>query len=94
MEQSEPRGEWEEWGQRRYAGLCEPLVEDFDVSSEEGESHGGLWAEEGHDLMWILMGSHRFRYFGHLMQRADTLETPDAGKDWGQEEKWVTEDDM
>ena len=31
--------------------------------------------------MWILMGSHRFRYFGHLMQRADTLETPDAGKD-------------
>ena len=25
--------------------------------------------------------------FGHLMQRADSLEKTDAGKDWGQEEK-------
>lgn len=39
MEQSEPGGGWEEM---RTAGLCEPLVEDFDVSSEGGESHGGL----------------------------------------------------
>ena len=31
--------------------------------------------------MWVLTGSHKLRYFGHLMQRADTLETPDAGKD-------------
>ena len=31
---------------------------------------------------------------GHLMQRADSLEDPDAGKDWGQEEKGTTEDEM
>ena len=31
---------------------------------------------------------------GHLMQRADSLEKIDAGKDWGQEEKGTTEDEM
>ena len=35
----------------------------------------------------------KLQYFGHLMQRADSLEkNPDAGKDWGQEEKGTTED--
>ena len=33
--------------------------------------------------------------FGHLMQRVDSLEkNPDAGRDWGQEEKGTTEDKM
>ena len=33
--------------------------------------------------------------FGHLMQRADSLEKdPDAGRHWGQEEKGTTEDEM
>ena len=31
--------------------------------------------------------------FGHLMQRVDSLEKTDAGRDWGQE-KWMTEDEM
>ena len=32
---------------------------------------------------------------GHLMQRTDSLEnTLNAGKDWRQEEKGMTEDDM
>ena len=38
----------------------------------------------------------KFHYFGHLMWRADSLESalsPDAGKDWGQEEKGMTEDE-
>ena len=34
------------------------------------------------------------QYFGHLMQRAGSLEDPDAGRDWGKEEKWTTEDEM
>ena len=35
------------------------------------------------------------QYFGHLMRRADSLEKdPDAGRDWGQEEKGTTEDEM
>ena len=34
------------------------------------------------------------QYFGHLMQRVDSLEKTDAGRDWGQEEKGRTEDEM
>ena len=33
-------------------------------------------------------------YFGHLMRRVDSFEKTDAGKDWGQEEKGTTEDEM
>ena len=29
----------------------------------------------------------KLQYFGHLMQRVDSLEKTDAGRDWGQEEK-------
>ena len=29
-----------------------------------------------------------------LMRRADSLEKTDAGRDWGQEEKGTTEDEM
>ena len=37
----------------------------------------------------------KLQYFGHLIQRADSLEkNPDAGKDWRQEEKEMTEDEM
>ena len=34
------------------------------------------------------------QYFGHLMRRVDSLEKTDAGRDWGQEEKRTTEDEM
>ena len=36
----------------------------------------------------------RLQYFGHLMRRVDSLEKTDAGRDWGQEEKGTTEDEM
>ena len=36
----------------------------------------------------------KLQYFGHLMQRVDSLKKTAAGKDWGQEEKWTTEDEM
>ena len=36
----------------------------------------------------------KLQYFDHLMRRVDSLEKTDAGKDWGQEEKWTTEDEM
>jgi len=42
-----------------------------------------------------LMLKLKLQYFGYLMQRADSLEKdPDAGKDWRQEEKGMTEDKM
>ena len=36
----------------------------------------------------------KLQYFGHLMRRVDSLEKSDAGRDWGQEEKGSTEDEM
>ena len=40
-----------------------------------------------------LMLKLKLQYFDHLMQRIDSLENPDAGRDWGQEEKGTTEDE-
>ena len=36
----------------------------------------------------------KLQYFGHLMRRVDSLEKTDARRDWGQEEKGTTEDEM
>ena len=41
-----------------------------------------------------LMLKLNLQYFGYLMRRADSLEKTDAGRDWGQEEKGTTEDEM
>ena len=41
-----------------------------------------------------LMLKLKLQYFGHLMRRADTFEKTDAGKDWRQKEKGMTEDEM
>ena len=36
----------------------------------------------------------RLQYFGHLMRRVDSLEKTDGGRNWGQEKKWMTENEM
>ena len=37
----------------------------------------------------------KLQYFGHLMRRVDSIgKDSDAGRDWGQEEKGTTEDEM
>ena len=42
-----------------------------------------------------MMLNLKLQYFGHLVRRVDSLEkTLDAGRDWGQEEKGMTEDEM
>jgi len=42
-----------------------------------------------------LMLKLKLQNFGHLMQRADFIwKDPNAGKDWGQEEKGTTKDEM
>ena len=50
------------------------------------------------DQPWDFFGRKmlklKLQYFGHLMQRGDSLEKTDAGRDWGQEEKGTTEDEM
>ena len=42
----------------------------------------------------VMMLKLKLQYFGHLMRRVDSLEKTDAGRDWGQEEKGMTEDEM
>ena len=50
------------------------------------------------DQPWDFFGRKmlklKLQYFGHLMRRVDSLEKTDAGRDWGQEEKGTTEDEM
>ena len=41
-----------------------------------------------------MMQKLKLQYFGHLMRRADSLAKTDAGRDWVQEEKGTTEDEM
>ena len=41
-----------------------------------------------------MMLKQKLQYFGYLMQRVDSLEKTDAGRDWGQEEKGTIEDEM
>ena len=41
-----------------------------------------------------LMLKLKLQYFAHLMRRTDSFENSDFGKDWGQEEKGTTEDEM
>ena len=36
----------------------------------------------------------KLQYFGHLIWRVDSLEKTDAGRDWGQEKKGATENEM
>ena len=36
----------------------------------------------------------KLQFFGHLMRRIDSLAKTDAGRDWGQEEKGTTENEM
>ena len=40
-----------------------------------------------------LMLKLKLQYFGYLMRRVDSLEKTNAGRDWGQEEKGMTEDE-
>ena len=50
------------------------------------------------DQPWDFFGRNdaeaEIQYFGYLMRRVDSLEKDDAGRDWGQEEKGTTGDEM
>ena len=46
----------------------------------------------GYSLVGLML---KLQYFGHLMRRTNSLgKNPDAGKDWRQEEKGTTKDEM
>ena len=53
------------------------------------------WLRPKGDQSWVFMEGLlklKLQYFGHLMQ--SIWKDPDAGKDWRQEEKGMTEDEM
>ena len=52
-----------------------------------------LWVSPGCSLESLML-KLKLQYFGHLMRRVDSLEKTDAGRDWGQEEKGTTENEM
>ena len=57
--------------------------------NRDADIENRLWTQ------WGMRGWDELReYFGHLMWRVDSLEDSDAGRDWGQEEKRMTEDEM
>ena len=64
------------------------MVERSDRMRSTGEGNGKPLSLEGLTLKLKL------QYFGHLTRRVDSLEKTDAGKDRGQEEKGMTEDEM
>ena len=41
-----------------------------------------------------LMLKLKLQYFGHLIRKVDSLEKTDAVRDWEQEKKGLTEDEM
>ena len=56
-----------------------------------------LWKNHGSECsLEGLMLKLKLQYFGHLMRRTDSLEKTLmlGNKDWGQEEKGATEDEM
>ena len=77
---------FELWCWRRL--LSVPLTARRSNQSILKESNPGISLEG-------MMLKLKLQYFGHLMQRVDSLEKDsDIGSDWGQEEKGTTEDEM
>ena len=65
------------------------------VGEDSWESIGPILKEINPDYsLEELMLKLKLQYFGHLTRRADSRKKPDAGKDWRQEEKGTTEDEM
>jgi len=75
--------------------LIPRVVNQFPLSHAAGE-----WESQHLNLvpgisLEGMMLKLKLQYFGYLMRRVDSLEKDsDAGRDWGQEEKGTTEDEM
>ena len=82
-------------------GQEDPLEKEMATHSIflQRKSHGLLYQSilkeisPGYSLEGMML-KLKLQYFGHLVLRADSLEKTDAGRDWGQEEKGMTEDEM
>ena len=75
------------WFDNPYRGLYNPWATRRSNQSILKEINPGCSLEG-------MMLKLKLQYFGHLLWRVDSLEKTDAGRDWGQEEKGTTEDEM
>ena len=57
-------------------------------------SNPSIVKEDVLGFLWKELLKLKLQYFGHLMRRVDSLENANAGRDWGQEEKGRTEDEI
>ena len=85
-----PRGIWATSG-----GICGATVTPHKPPWAARRSNQSILKEvsPGCSLEGMML-KLKLQYSGHLMWRVDSLEDSDAGKDWGQEEKGTTEDEM
>ena len=55
----------------------------------------GKWGNCRRGSRKVMWGQYsKLQYFGHLIQRADSVKDPDVGKDRRQEEKGTTKDEI
>ena len=76
---------------RKLRSLLSRVENDYLVGVEGSPSEN--WRIKKAILYWLML-KLKLQYFSHLMWRVDSLEKTDAGRDWGQEEKGMTEDGM
>ena len=79
---------------------------EFEQAAEDGEGQPGVlqsmgsqtvrhdWGTEQQNSLAGLMLKLKLQYFSHLTQSQLIGKDADAGKDWRQEKKWTTEDEM
>ena len=76
---------------RKPRSLLSRVENDYMVGVEGSPSE--KWRIKKANLYWLML-KLKLQYFGHLMWRVDSLGKTDAWRDWGQEEKRMTEDGM
>ena len=59
----------------------------------QGSNQFILKISPGYSLEGMML-KRKLQYFDYLMRRVDSLEKTDTGRDWGQEQKGTTEDEM
>ena len=85
----------ESWAPKNWCFWTVVLEKTLESPLDSKESNQSILKEiiPEHSLEGLML-KLKLQYFGHLMWRTDTLEKIDAGKDWRQEEKGMTEDEM
>ena len=85
----------ESWAQKNWCFWTVVLEKTLENPWTARRSNQSILAEisPGCSLVGLML-KLKLQYFGHLVKGWLIGENPDAGRDWGQEEKGTTEDEM